>query len=381
MIAVRTNRSSGALPGTVPHRRSSMSSVPRRPRRWGRTLALALGAVLVAPAAVAAPAAPSADEDVRVGSVDVPVRGLFSAHSRGEGGEPLVRGAVHGVRRVDGGTVLYLSLGTEASSDARLHMSSIFRAGEGVYEFASISQLVLVDRAGGKAYQPLVAAGATSGFDDVKADAGDLPVIYALFPELPAGTEVVDVLVGTQRAVVPDVPVEEGTLEPVADEPGPLAGTGWPAVPDVASLGADPARSTFDLVARTVTTAAETAATSERVATTLDANVLFDKSSAALTPAAQEVLARVAADIAARATGEVRVVGHTDSDGSSRSNQELSQQRAAAVLAVLQPASGGRVTFTAVGAGEDEPVAPNDTPENMQLNRRVEVVYDIGEAP
>ncbi|MBO0899740.1 OmpA family protein [Cellulomonas sp. zg-ZUI22] len=359
-----------------------MSSVRRRASRSARVVAVVAGAVLVASSAAAAPAAssPAPDgEDVRVEGVDVPVRGTFTARTSGEGTGPLVRGAVHGVRRVDGGTVLYLSLGTTASSGAYLHMSSIFRPGTGAYDFDAISQLVLVDRTGGKAYLPLVAQDATSVFDDVKAEAGELPVIYAVFPELPAGTGTVDVLVGDQRAAVLAVPVEEGLLEPVADEPGPRAGTGWPAVPDVAGLGADPARSTFDLVTRTATAATQTAETSERVATTLDANVLFDKSSAALTPAAQEVLAQVAADIAARATGEVQVVGHTDSDGSTSSNDALSQERAAAVVAALQPAAGGRVTFTAVGRGENEPVAPNDSPENMQLNRRVEVVYEIEE--
>lgn len=190
----------------------------------------------------------------------------------------------------------------------------------------------------------------------------------------------VDVFVGTQRVGVLGVPVEEGLLEPVVDVPGPLVGTGWPAVPEVAALGADPARSVFDLVTHTATAAAQTSQTSQRVATTLDANVLFDKNSAVLTAAAQEALAVVAADIAARGTGQVRVVGHTDSDGSSSSNRALSSERAAAVVAALQPAAGGRVTFVAEGAGESEPVAPNDTAENMQLNRRVEVVYEIEEA-
>lgn len=336
------------------------------------------GAVLASSAAVASSAPDTTSvRDVRVAGDDVPVRGTFTARTRGEGAEPLVRGAVHGVRRVDGGTVLYLSLGTPKSSGTYLHLSSIFQPGMGAYDYDAVSQLMLVDSAGGKAYLPLVADQATSAFDSVKAEAGELPVLYALFPELPEGTDVVDVFVGMQRAAVFGVPVEEGALEPADDEPAPLAGTGWPTVPDVVDLGADPAVSTFDLVTRTATAVTETAETSEQVATTLDANVLFDKSSAALTPAAQAVLAQVAADIAARAVGEVRVVGHTDSDGSNSSNDLLSQERAAAVVAALRPAAGARVTFTAIGRGESEPVAPNDTPENMQLDRRVDVVYEI----
>lgn len=35
------------------------------------------------------------------------------------------------------------------------------------------------------------------------------------------------------------------------------------------------------------------------------------------------------------------------------------------------------MTFVTEGKGEREPVAPNDTPENKQLNRRVTVQYAI----
>ena len=115
----------------------------------------------------------------------------------------------------------------------------------------------------------------------------------------------------------------------------------------------------------------------EAVAVTLDANVLFASGSAELTPEASSALATVAADIAARGTGQVVVTGHTDADGSDSFNEMLSEQRAAAVLAALQPASGSNVTFVAVGKGEAEPVGDNSTDEGKQANRRVTVVYGV----
>ena len=109
----------------------------------------------------------------------------------------------------------------------------------------------------------------------------------------------------------------------------------------------------------------------------LDANVLFASGSAELTPRGAGSPRSVAADIAARGTGEVVVTGHTDSDGSDDFNQTLSEQRATPVLAALQPASGSAVTFVAVGKGESQPVADNSTDEGKQANRRVTVVYGV----
>lgn len=347
-------------------------------RRHLGVVALVVAGALAA--AVPATAAPGGDvpEVVDVDGVEVPVLGTFAVSGAGESDGAPVRGAVHGVQRVDGATVLYFSAGLPAGADKSFQPATMFREPAG----GAIDNLALVDPEGLKYYRPLyddgraVASELHSGF----VDAGGLMVMWAVFPELPAEVSAVDVLVGYSVASVPDVPVAEGLLEPVVDEDVVTLGQGWPEVPGADEWsGLDQEASVFDLARRSVSAdgAAARSETTEQVTATLDANVLFDKSSAALTPAAQETLAGVAADIAARGTGEVVVTGHTDSDGSSESNQVLSQQRAQAVVAALEPGAGGAVTFSAVGRGEDEPVAPNDSPENMQLNRRVTVVYSI----
>jgi OOP family OmpA-OmpF porin len=72
---------------------------------------------------------------------------------------------------------------------------------------------------------------------------------------------------------------------------------------------------------------------------------------------------------------KVKIVGHTDSDGADAANLDLSKRRAASVKAELVKSfnvNGDRLITD--GAGETQAVAPNDTPVNKALNRRVEFI-------
>lgn len=72
---------------------------------------------------------------------------------------------------------------------------------------------------------------------------------------------------------------------------------------------------------------------------------------------------------------KVKIVGHTDSDGADASNLDLSKRRAASVKAELVKSfnvNGDRLITD--GMGESQPVAPNDTPANKAMNRRVEFI-------
>ena len=331
------------------------------------------------------PAAPASRDEIPYGVVDVdggevPVLAKFSYRYLVNDREPLVSGLVHGVRRVPGGTVLYYSIGV-ASSEARFSPYFTSRDQERPYQTSSVASVALVDTANLTAYRPLYDGDTTFAVDrnDLGGSPGELRVGWAVFPELPEDVASVQVLL-TDNTSAGEVPVDDGVLEPTTDEASIVLGDGWPEVPQGSALaGADPAAVTFDLTRRSgsIDGSATIDETIDEVAVTLDANVLFDKESAALRPDAQQALADVAKDVAARGTGEVVVIGHTDSDGSDQSNQVLSEQRAASVVAALQGASGGQVTFRAEGRGETEPVAPNDTPENKQLNRRVTVTYPV----
>jgi len=69
---------------------------------------------------------------------------------------------------------------------------------------------------------------------------------------------------------------------------------------------------------------------------------------------------------------KVEIQGHTDSVGPADYNLRLSQRRAEAVKRYLVEHGISPDRLVAKGYGETHPVAPNDTEENRQKNRRVE---------
>ena len=71
---------------------------------------------------------------------------------------------------------------------------------------------------------------------------------------------------------------------------------------------------------------------------------------------------------------EVIVEGHTDSHGADESNLSLSEQRAESVRQYLMTQMGlSYEQVSAVGYGETQPVANNETPQGRAKNRRIDV--------
>ncbi len=68
----------------------------------------------------------------------------------------------------------------------------------------------------------------------------------------------------------------------------------------------------------------------------------------------------------------IEIGGHTDSQGRETMNQQLSQQRADAVLTALLARRVLTANMTAKGYGEAEPIANNDTDAGREANRRIE---------
>ena len=68
---------------------------------------------------------------------------------------------------------------------------------------------------------------------------------------------------------------------------------------------------------------------------------------------------------------QLKVVGHTDSQGSETINLILSKKRAEAVKNYLLK-SGVTNGIITDGFGETKPIADNSTPEGREKNRRVE---------
>lgn len=114
--------------------------------------------------------------------------------------------------------------------------------------------------------------------------------------------------------------------------------------------------------------------TGDRLIVSMPQDILFATDSATLRSDLQGDLRTIAGSLNSYPDTTVQVIGHTDNTGAAAYNQALSERRANAVAGVLinGGVSAGRIrTF---GAGEDQPVASNLTPEGRAQNRRVEVV-------
>lgn len=105
-------------------------------------------------------------------------------------------------------------------------------------------------------------------------------------------------------------------------------------------------------------------------------DVLFDTGSFTLKPNAREKLAKVSGILLAHPGLTLKIEGHTDSVGSDEFNQSLSEQRAGSVRDFLADEGVPESSISASGFGKTQPVAPNDTAEGRQRNRRVEIVVN-----
>ena len=94
-----------------------------------------------------------------------------------------------------------------------------------------------------------------------------------------------------------------------------------------------------------------------------------DRIEASSAPVLNELLATLRADPAMR----IELVGHTDNQGGSTYNLDLSERRAASVYAWLGQRGVERERLRSSGRGLLEPLADNDTDRGRALNRRVEV--------
>jgi len=128
------------------------------------------------------------------------------------------------------------------------------------------------------------------------------------------------------------------------------------------------------LAQSSTTNAGQAKATSEknRIAI-LGGQALFKSAAAELQPEGYAALNKLIADLERfDSIMSIRVIGHTDSVGSSESNLRLSYKRASTIkrhLANYFP----NVNLVATGAGETQPIAVNSTAEGRQRNRRVEI--------
>ena len=103
--------------------------------------------------------------------------------------------------------------------------------------------------------------------------------------------------------------------------------------------------------------------------------ILFDVNSDQIKPESYGTLKEIAKVLQDNKDVRVKIVGHTDSDGSDELNLDLSKRRSASVKTALAKEFGIDIArMENDGKGETEPVSDNNTPEGKANNRRVEFI-------
>lgn len=216
----------------------------------------------------------------------------------------------------------------------------------------------LVDFDAGTVQATFKASSESDGLTDKEPDV----TLHALFKPVDAST--INVL-------VPESGLFEGV--PVVRD-GKLSEDAKKALEDVYDTESSPDPVALETFTASVDGASDTRVTGKSVTITLASDVLFDSDSADLSAQADTTLKKAADQLSTYPGGQVTIVGHTDDVADDAHNQDLSQRRAQAVSDRLgQLASMSAYSVSVSGKGESEPRVPNDSDENRQLNRRVEI--------
>ncbi len=108
-------------------------------------------------------------------------------------------------------------------------------------------------------------------------------------------------------------------------------------------------------------------------------NIYFEVASSTIQPQSYGVLDQIVEMLKENEGARVQIAGHTDSDGSSSYNQQLSEQRAASVFQYLVNHGISASRLETIGFGESQPAVPNTSAANKAQNRRIEfTVLEVG---
>lgn len=102
--------------------------------------------------------------------------------------------------------------------------------------------------------------------------------------------------------------------------------------------------------------------------------ITFDVGKSTIKPESMGEINRIVTLMTENPDLKFSVEGHTDSTGNPASNQTLSEQRSQAIVAKLVELGIAQDRLTAVGKGQNSPIADNNTDEGRAKNRRVEFV-------
>lgn len=111
----------------------------------------------------------------------------------------------------------------------------------------------------------------------------------------------------------------------------------------------------------------------DRLLVTFPGDTFFDSGSSRIHPGASQRLESLAQTLRQYPESNVVIRGHTDSTGSESANLRLSEDRANNVRNYLVNGGVSSSRITAMGFGEQFPLATNSTETGRQQNRRVEI--------
>ena len=102
--------------------------------------------------------------------------------------------------------------------------------------------------------------------------------------------------------------------------------------------------------------------------------ITFDVNKTTIKPESENTLMKALKTLQTYQDILVEIGGHTDSDGSDKHNQKLSEGRAESVKAWLVSKGIDASRISTVGYGENKPISDNKTKEGKQKNRRIEFI-------
>lgn len=103
-------------------------------------------------------------------------------------------------------------------------------------------------------------------------------------------------------------------------------------------------------------------------------NIYFANGKTRILDSSEAALRELYQFLTSRPNRRIRIVGHTDDIGSDRSNQHLSEGRCREVKRVMVERGIRPERIEIEGRGERDPIVPNTSEYNRQMNRRVEIV-------
>lgn len=103
--------------------------------------------------------------------------------------------------------------------------------------------------------------------------------------------------------------------------------------------------------------------------------VYFDHDKDELKPEFESYLTKMAIIVNSHSDLRIKIIGHTDSNGSDQYNVGLSERRAEQVQRFLERVGVPADKIVIEYRGEKEPVKSNETPDGKRLNRRVDFEF------